>query len=441
MYGTALLPREGGSAMRVLAIYRHYWPDATPYARILHTLLAHFASGGHEAVAYAAQPSYNDIRQPRQPRRQKLSGVDVRRVALLPERKRWPVVRAANFGWFLLRAVLHAVGSFLRGKRYDLVIANSHPPVLMGCALRLIRALTGTPYIYHCQDVHPESAALVGKFSRGLLYRWMLHLDKAACLGALRVVVLSQDMAHSIAARGIDSGTIEIINNPPLAIDTSVRPQLPPLLNGAEPCARLLFAGNLGQFQGLERLIAAAHLAARSLPFQLVFMGDGSLKRELIQLAGQLLDRNVFFLPHAPIETALAAMRACNYGIVSLASDVYRFAYPSKSMMYLSAGCPIIALVEPASELAGTIRRYDLGFVAASRSVHDIAAAIATAVRERDGWTPERRRQLELTCQSLFGEQRMLAAWDCLLQGDEFAPTTRIDTERLVKSAATTPAA
>jgi glycosyltransferase involved in cell wall biosynthesis len=407
--------------MKILAIYRHYWPDTPPYARILRSILEHLSAAGHETTVYAAQPTYNDIRQPPQPWRENAGGVEIRRIRVLPERKRWRIARAINALYFSLRAVLHAVV----GRRYDLVIANTQPPVLMGCALRLICLLRGTPYIYHCQDLHPESAALAGDLNRGWLYRLLERCDSAACRRAQRVVVLSRDMAEALEARGLSTTNVSIINNPPLEIDAAARPVLPPPLDEPVDCARFLFAGNIGRFQGLERLVAAARLVAGRVPFQLIFMGEGVARRELIALAGDLLGRRIIFLPHQSLETAIAAMRVCDYGIVSLSANVYRFAYPSKSIMYLSAGCPLLALVEPESELAKTIERYGLGYVAASRSVAHIAETILKAVAGRGKWTPERRRQIEQVCRELYDQKRMLAAWERLIAGGSDA--TSID--------------
>jgi colanic acid biosynthesis glycosyl transferase WcaI len=413
--------------MRILAIYRHYWPDTPPYARILRSILEHLSAGGHDTTVYAAQPSYNDIRQPPQPWRENVGGVEIRRIRLLRERKQRRLARAFNALYFSLRAVLHAVV----GRRYDLVIANTQPPVLMGCALRLICLLKGTPYIYHCQDLHPESALLAGDLNRGWLYRLLERCDSAACRRAQRVVVLSRDMVDALEARGLPTGNVSIINNPPLEIDPTARPALPPPLDEPADCARFLFAGNIGRFQGLERLVAAARLAAGRMPFQLIFMGEGVARRELVALAGDLLGRRIIFLPHQSLETAIAAMRVCDFGVVSLSANVYRFAYPSKSIMYLSAGCPLLALVEPESELAKTIERYGLGYVAASRSVAHIAETIVKAVAGRGKWIPERRLQIEQVCRELYDQTRMLAAWDRLISNEPGTSTNDIGPEAL----------
>jgi colanic acid biosynthesis glycosyl transferase WcaI len=412
--------------MKILAIYRHYSPDTAPYARILRTIAEHLAERGHETAVFTAQPSYNDVRQPLQLWREILGGVQVRRIHLLPERKRWRLVRAANYVYFLLRAVLHATVA----RRYDLVIANSHPPVLMGCALRLIRAVRGTPYIYHCQDLHPEAAALAGDLKRNWRYRLLLKWDTATCRGAQRVIVLSRDMADSLAARGLATDNVSIINNPPLPVATSAKPELPPPLDDRIETVRFLFAGNLGRFQGLERLVAAARLIAARTPFQLIFMGEGIVKPELVALAGELLGRRIIFVPQQSVETAAAAMRVCDYGVVSLMANVYRFAYPSKSIMYVSEGCPVVALAEPESELAKTIDEQGFGYVASSRSVAGIAETLLKAVAERRRWTPERRNQIAQAAEQLFGQSRMLATWDQLIAGADAKPLSSTQTDK-----------
>jgi colanic acid biosynthesis glycosyl transferase WcaI len=419
MFGMESLPREQLSnrqlfkTMKILAIYRHYPPDSAPYARILREILEHFAGQGHDVSVFTAQPSYNDVLQSAQPWRERLRGVNICRVRLLPERKGQRFIRLMNFVYFLLRGMVHAV----LVKRYDLVIANSHPPVLMGCALQIVRALLGTPYIYHCQDIHPEAAALAGDLRRKWLYRWLLRWDTATCRRAHRVVVLSRDMAESLAARGLPAENIVIINNPPLAVDAVAQPKLPPPLDDPIETVRFLFAGNLGRFQRLERLVAATRLVAGRIPCQLIFMGEGSAKSELVALAGDLLGRRIVFIPQQSVETALAAMRVCDYGVVSLMADVYRYAYPSKSMMYLAAGCPILGIVEPLSELARTITTNKLGYVAPSRSVMSIAETLVKAVAERSRWTTGERRRIEETSRDLFGGERMLAAWDEIIAG------------------------
>ena len=83
-------------------------------------------------------------------------------------------------------------------------------------------------------------------------------------------------------------------------------------------------------------------------------------------------------------------MQQADLAIISLASGVYHVAYPSKSMMYLAAGCPILAIVESDSELAQTVVQRQWGYVTRSFEPADIAEAIRRAVSRQiaaDSWS------------------------------------------------------
>jgi glycosyltransferase involved in cell wall biosynthesis len=397
--------------MRILAIYRHYWPDSTPYARLLKAILERAARDGHEVFAYAAQPSYNDLSAAPQAAREIVNGVGIRRVRLLPERKRLLPLRALNELYFLLRAVLHV----LRGSHYDLLLANGRPPVLTGCALWLLSRLTGTPYVLHLQDVHPECLHVVGKLRAGLAYRLLLRLDTRVCRDAQRLVTLSHDMAQALRERDLDSRKIVVINNSSLPLESHAPGELPAAFNRSDGTPLFLFAGNLGEFQALDMVVDAAKELSKERPFRIVFLGAGAARLRLIARAGDHLDRTIFFLPYVTPETARHAMQGSDFGIVSLAPGVYRYAYPSKSMMYLSAGCPIIALVEPASELAQTVEQYKAGYVTAEHSSASLTQAMRQACDALPLWNTMRRQELATQCEDLFGEDCMLAAWAELL--------------------------
>jgi glycosyltransferase involved in cell wall biosynthesis len=277
--------------------------------------------------------------------------------------------------------------------------------------LRVVSALTGIPYVLHLQDIHPEGAAAIGRVGRGRRFSWLQRADAWACRGAARLATLSDDMAATLRERGGTLPPIDVINNAPLRIDAPSTASLPALLRREPDCPLLLFAGNVGEFQGLDRLVRAAVRLAGRRRFHLVFLGAGAARQRLQRLAGDELGRTIAFLPHVPPEAAAAAMAQADYGVVSLHEGVYRCAFPSKSMMYLAAGCPLLALVEPESELARTVRAADLGCAAAGLTEQDAYEALDRACATAARWTPAERARLQAEGERLYGEPRMLAAW------------------------------
>ena len=398
--------------MKVLSIYRYYWPDITPYARILRSILERLAEEGHAPVVITGQPAYNDVRHDKQPRREMLGGVDVRRVRLLPERKWLGPLRAVNFLLFLARGCLHAIFN-----RYDVILASSNPPVLSGIALRLIRFLTGAQYVYHCQDLHPECAVLANKLSRGRIHDWLSRIDAGNCRNAARTVVLSTDMVQALRDRGLSDANVKIINNFALDVPEPSFRDLPPPFDqdAAEDLFRVFFAGNMGSFQGLDKIVDAAELLRHESNIQFVFMGAGEQKPNLKAQAQSLIGRTVQFLPYQPVEKAFACMHRAELGIVSLIPGVYKVAFPSKTMMYLAAGCPVLAVLEPDSMLAAQLRDERLGWVPQQTTPRGIADTILAARDEYLTHRVERSRIQKRGC-DLFDRDKILNEWVAMFE-------------------------
>jgi colanic acid biosynthesis glycosyl transferase WcaI len=416
--------------LRILAIYRHYWPDATPYARLLKAILESQATNGHDVVSFCAQPSYNDLKIKSQPWSEVLNGVKVKRVRLLPERKRWHLIRIVNSIYFLIRGVWHAIFN-----KYNLIVSNTHPAILVGVALRIIKRVVGTPYILHCQDIHPESAVLAGKLKPGWLSRWLQNIDAKNCRQALYVVTLSEDMKQTLQSRDPElSGRVIVLNNFAVPVE-------------ANDCVadwsdresfRVIFAGNLGQYQGLDRLVDAVNLLGDSVPVELVFMGAGAETSRLKQLAKNATSGCIRFVAFQSNETAYRWIETAHLGIVSLSPGICSVAYPSKTMSYLAAGCPVLAIVEQNTQLAAEVEGYNYGYVPAGTMPIDIAAALKNAWYDREQWTAQARRELALRSERQFGAQQALKAWDAIFDsvsstvGNRHAPLPHSLMERRV---------
>ncbi len=412
--------------MRILSVYRYYSPDVTPYARILRCIAERLVGDGHDVTVITAQPGYNDVRQAKQPWRETLGGVEIRRVRLLPERKRLRLLRTMNFGLFLARGYWHALFH-----HYDIILASSNPPVISGLLLRLIRATTGVKYVYHCQDLHPECSVLAGKLAAGPIQRVLSMLDAKTCSHSARTVVLCEDMVDALRDRGVDVSNVDIVNNFALNVSSVSFRGLPAPFDvddgsvdrpsvghepRKEPMFRVLFAGNLGSFQGLDRLVAAAKILRDETDIQFVFMGAGDQRARLAAEADDMIGQTVRFLPFRPVEEAFGCMHRAELGVVSLIPGIYRVAYPSKTMMYLAAGCPVLGILEPQSDLAYQLQSRRLGWVPHKTTPEAIATVI---LRARADWATNGidRERLRRGGEQLYGRKTILDRWSRMFDG------------------------
>jgi glycosyltransferase involved in cell wall biosynthesis len=109
-----------------------------------------------------------------------------------------------------------------------------------------------------------------------------------------------------------------------------------------------------------------------------VFVGEGAAKDGLVRQAKELqvLDRNVFFLPHQSVTVAKSLMRDADVTLVTLSPGVSSVAYPSKTLTLLALGCPLGVMMEWDCELSRMVRDNGLGFAVANGDSQGLADAI-----------------------------------------------------------------
>ena len=400
---------------RVLAIHRYFWPDTTPYAFLLRAIAAHWAAAGHQVHVLTSQPSYKpELEIPKQPTVGTVDGVTVRRLGMLPDRgSRWR--KPSNVVRFSLLVFLRV----LLGRRYDVVMCSTAPPVVLAWATSLAARLRGASFVYHCMDLHPEIGRLSGEFANPWVYRLLLRLDTATCRRASAVVVLSSDMRDALLARDADlAERIVVINNFDIpSYDTEAATE------GAEEHVpgdglTVVFTGNLGRYQRLETMVEAVlGPDDRLASVRLVMMGEGDAKPGLERLvAAAPADRRdrVTLLPHGTTAQAREVMRGADLGLVSLMPGVIAYAYPSKTASYLSEGLPVLAAVEPDSELARDVVAWGVGGVLPVDGVGAVTDALAGWLARKPQLQDMRARAAEVWREQ-FSATAKLEAWNVLL--------------------------
>lgn len=361
--------------MRILLAHRHFFPDSPSSATTLLRIALRLADEGHEVSIFSTQPSYHaGAAIPRQPWREKLQDVSVRRVWLFSEIRRRELFRIVNLILFSLRLFFHIVRH-----RYDVVVVSTIPPVLAPLAAYCASHLVGSACVYNCQDLYPEVAIAAGVLRPSLATRLMAALDKQTVKRVQCVVVLSDDMRETVRARGIDIAHVRVINNFHCAEEPTHRRL--PLFEREAGRQRVVFAGNLGEFQGLDVVLDCAHALSESRPeLEFHLIGAGSAAARLRSRARHLLDRTVFFHGYQTPEVTSATLEEASAALITLSPGVIRAAFPSKFVTALAAGVPILAVVEQDSDLSALVRRYRLGFSVDPREASTIENALLKAV-------------------------------------------------------------
>lgn len=381
---------------------------------MLRTITAYLAAEGHDVAMLTEQPGYKSAdRAVSCATHEKRNGVTVRRLGRLPVAD-FGFLRKVAAALFPIRVIFYVFVQRLRGNRYDVVWTATMPPAINGLGARIAAWILGAKFIYHFQDIYPELQTFAGNWRRGgILDRVVGWIDHGNAQSAAVCIVLSEDMADTIADRGVARDKIRVINNFMLSSYSAEGP-LPEHLAKTDGTFRVIFAGNIGRFQGLEAFVDAAQILIDERPeIEFMLLGDGVEKATLKVRAKGL--ENVRFEDHMPFDAAKPVIASADLGLVSIQSGIYRTAYPSKTLTYLGLGVPVLAVVEAESALARHIEENGVGHVVPGSDGKALAQTIREAHDARADIAMSRERALAYYASGLSCEAAM-ERWGVLMR-------------------------
>jgi len=305
-----------------------------------------------------------------------IRGISVHRAPLYASHDSHGGRRAATFMSFAAAA---SVVSLARLAHADAVLVHSTPATAAIPAI-VLKGLRRTPFVVHIQDLWPQTV-----LSSSLLdHRWagrvetLLHrYCDAVYRHAAAVAVTSPGMADLIAARGISRYKISVVPN--WADEASFRPVPASMALRAEfGISRrftVMYAGNFGEFQGLDVLIEAATRLRGQKDIGFALVGGGVVEAGLRGMVAERQLDNVSFIASQPFERMADVLALGDVQLVSLQDrEVFRSTLPSKLQATLAAGRPVIAAV--LGDAADIVRSSGAGLVVTPGSAEELADAV-----------------------------------------------------------------
>ena len=341
--------------LRIAILCPHFDPDTAPTGVVMTRIVSELAELGHEMHVVTALPWYRDHSvEPgwdagwRQgwSRFERTAWGSITRVNPFPGGdKRNLARRAAGFVGFGVVAGL----SSLRGGRVDAVIAMS-PPLTMGLTGWGTHLVRRGPLIFNIQDVFPDAAVETGAITNKRIIAMARWLERVSYHRAAAVTVLSGDLRDNVAAKVRPSRRSDVRVIPNFVDTDAIRPRdrmtalRSELGIGSETV--VLYAGNVGFSQSLEMVIDAA----RALPsLTVVINGDGAARASLVERAGGIA--NVRFSGYQPPDRLPEVLATGDIHLVPLKAGLGRVSVPSKTYSILAAGRPVLAAIDPGTEV------------------------------------------------------------------------------------------
>ena len=264
----------------------------------------------------------------------------------------------------------------LRDRRWDGVVWYS-PTIFLGpLAWWLKRHSHARGYLV-LRDIFPEWAVDMGLMGRGLPY-WFFKAVERLQYRVADVIGVQSRAALSYFAGWKGQGTrrVEVLQN--WLADAPLAPCSITVGQGPLAGRRVfVYAGNMGQAQGLDVVLDAAALLRDDNRLGFLLVGRGTEAARLRERARSMgLDHVVFHDEIDPSEIP-GLYTQCHAGLVILDPRHRTHNVPGKFLSYMWAGLSVLACVNEGNDLIDLIREDDVGV-----AVHECtAAAIAEGVQ------------------------------------------------------------
>lgn len=390
--------------MRILLYAINHAPEVIGIGKYMGELAEWLAARGHEVRVITAPPYYPAWRIAEGfsgvwYRREWRDGCLVYRCPLWVPEQATAQSRVLHLLSFALSSLPVALWQGLVWR--PAVVFAVEPPFFCAPAAWAAARLGGAAAWLHVQDFELDVAFELG-LVEGNAARTLVGWMERVVLSRFDVVsAISRRMCERLGEKGTARDRIALFEN---WVDTrAIRP-----LDGPSPMrAELaidadavvaLYAGNMGEKQGLETLLTAAKALSARPDIRFVLAGDGAARARYEAMAeGQA---NVRFLGLQPDHGLNDLLNLADVHLLPQRTDAGDLVMPSKLMGMLGSGRPVIAGASPGTEIATTLER--CGVVVPP----DDGAAMAAAIESLAG-EPARRRAL-----GRAARETAVAAWD-----------------------------
>jgi colanic acid biosynthesis glycosyl transferase WcaI len=367
--------------MKLCFFNRSYWPDQAATGQLLTELAEDLVSRFGSEVTVVAGPALNAAREDptwrlRPVTRERHQGVDIRRANGTRLQPRRFAGRAANYVSYFSAAVLASFGV----GRPDVVVSLTDPPIVGLAALWTARR-AGARFVFLCEDIFPEVAALVEDFQNAAVNASLDRINRYLLRHADAVIALGDRMRRRLVEeKGANPARVHVIHNWADCDAIVSGPKDSPFAreHGLDNRFVVMHSGNVGLSQNLEVLIEAADRLRSKERLTIAIVGEGSKRRLLERMTADRGLQNVRFFPYQPKALLHDSFSAADVFLVSLKNGLEGFIVPSKVYGILAAGRPYIAATDPSSEPAIIACENGCGLVAAPGDPEALAAAIVS---------------------------------------------------------------
>lgn len=353
--------------MKILVFSQYFYPENFR----INALCRELVRRGHAVTVLTGYPQYPigriydgygfDI-----PYEKEWEGVQIRRVRVHP--------RGKNLLGMLRNTVDYvlAANKWVKDceERFDAVYVFEVSPVTVGLPAVAYKKKFGVPMFFNLQDLWPENVEeVLGIRFRPLTFLINRIVDKIYAASD-KILCASNGFVANLAQRGVEESKLafwpQFCSEPKL--EAAKKPDI-----YSEDTFNIVFAGNLGDAQGLDLMVEAAReLQGSGIRWYLV--GDGRARERLQKKVHECgAAEDVVFVGRVSTEEADRYVHFADCAYLSFQDNkIFNMTIPAKLQTYLACGTPILAAA--GGESAQLVGEHGLGIVSRPEKEALIAA-------------------------------------------------------------------
>lgn len=377
--------------MRILVYGLNFSPELTGTGKYSGEMAKWLAEKGHELRVVTAPPYYPQWRiqngykgfcyRKEWVASRQNSGMKIWRCPLWVPKKPGGVKRLLHLASFSASSAPVALAQFQW--KPDLVFAVE--PTLMAAPWALVAArASGAKTWLHIQDFEVDAAFELGLLKFPRIKKAAFAAESRLLRGFDRVSSISEKMVEKLWEKGVEKEKTVLFPNwvdtgkiYPLERKSLLRDQLG-IPNSAIVA---LYAGNMGEKQGLEILVEAARLLQDNPGIQFVLSGAGNARSRIEKMAEGL--PNVHWLSLQPEERLNELLNLADIHLLPQRADAADLVMPSKLTGMLASGRAIVACAEPSTQIGKVVK--ECGVIVPPGNAELVAQKINELSRDGDG--------------------------------------------------------
>ncbi len=401
--------------MRILLFGQWYRPEP---AYGLQDIAQVLIKKGHDVTVLTGFPNYPSGKlypgyRIKHWQKEQLNGVPVVRVPLYPDHSKGKIRRTINYLSFMLSSSM--LGPFLIPKP-DVMFVY-HPPLTVGVAAYVMSRVWKIPFVYQIQDMWPETLQATGMLHNPKILNGIDRVAKWVYAKADAICVISPGFRDNLIQKGVQQHKIHTIPNwvdlqkyHPAPANTEKARKL-----GLDGHFNIMFAGNIGEAQGLETLVSAAMLLRKTPAIQFVLVGDGIAVPRLKALSKKHNLNNIRFLGRFPAEEMSELYALADVLLVHLKDDpLFRITIPHKILSYLAVGKPILSAVK--GDASDVVQHARAGLTCPPEDANALAATALQFYEMPDAERTKMGRRGLDAAQTHFEKETLITQIETLMQ-------------------------